>query len=115
MIYYVQTPAGEEIEFGSSAIGFNRRRTRLFAALCVKLGRLPILDNPETVPVSVAAAGKAEIAAYLWASHRDHYTPSQEHYPVLISERLGVSEDTITKYCRRVLRSVDDKKTGGSS
>lgn len=112
--YYVENPEGEEIEFGSAAISSNRRRSRLFAALCVKIGRLPVLDNPEIVPVSVAAAGKAEIAAYLWSLHYDHYTPDHEYNPVLISERLGVSEDTITKYSRRVLRSVKDQKIGGS-
>ena len=111
--YYVQNPAGEEFDFGSAAVVSNRRRSRLFAALGVKIDPLRIHDDPEIVPVSVAAAGKANIAAYLWAIHHDYYTPDHEYNPVLISERLGVSENTVTKYCRRVLRSVNDQKIDG--
>lgn len=111
--FYVQTPSDEKLDFGSSGIQSNRRRVRLFAALCTQLGQLPILDDPNVVPVDVAVAGKSEIAAYLWAVHSEYYIPENQYYPEGIAERLGVSEKTITTYCRRVIRGAKQKKVGG--
>ena len=76
--YYVQTPTENQIIFGSSTRAPKRRRARLYAALCVRLGKLPMLYDPEAVPVEVSTAGKAEIAAYLWAVHYDCYIPDGE-------------------------------------
>jgi hypothetical protein len=112
--FFVETPTDSEIEFGSAGIAFNRRRTRLFAALCVRFGDLPKHDHPEAVPARVATVGKAEIAAYLWAVHYHDYKSDDNYRPDRISTVLDVNEETVTKYCRRVIRSVENKKTGGT-
>lgn len=112
-VFYVRTPSGEEIEFGSSARVSNRRRARVFAALCVNLGPLPMHSDPEVVPVKVAAAGKPEIASYLMAVHQEHYTPEDQYKPREISDVLNVSYDSVSAYWRRVIRSVEDQKVAG--
>lgn len=112
--FFVETPTDREIEFGNAGNVFNRRRTRLFAALCVRFGDLPKHDHWEAVPARVASAGKAEIAAYLWAVHYDDYKSDGNYRPDGIGEVLDVNEETVTKYCRRVIRSVEDKKIGGT-
>lgn len=108
--FFVSTPDDDEIEFGNSSIGSNRRNARLFAALCVRFGRLPLINDPEVVPVVVAAAGKSEIAGYLWAVHSDYYTPEDSYRPVEIAEQLDVAHETVTTYCRRVVNSVEDQR-----
>jgi hypothetical protein len=112
-VFYISTPSADRLEFGSSAVVPNRRRVRLFAALCVKHGELPRLDDPGVVPTDVAVGGKSEIAAYLWAIHRDHFIPESDRRPTELAAELDVSYDTVTTYCRRVLRSVSDRKVGG--
>jgi hypothetical protein len=114
-VFYASTPSGEQIEFGSSAVVPNRRRVRLFAALYVKYGELPRLDDPGVIPTDVAVGGKSEITAYLWAIHRDHFIPERDRRPTELAARLDVSYDTVTTYCRRVLRSVIDRKVGGAA
>ena len=113
--FYASGPSGERIEFGSSSVGPNRQRVRPFTALCVKYGALPKLDNPELVPTDIAIGGKAEVTAYLFAVHRDEFTPDGEFKPTELATRLGVSYDTVSAHCRRVVTSVGDRKVGGAA
>jgi hypothetical protein len=112
-IFFAKSPEGEKFDFGSSQIARGRKRVRLFTALCVKFGGVPKLEDPEVVPVEVAAAGKPFIAGYLWAVHFGYYTPEKSYRPDEIADRLNVTPKSVTTYCRRVIRSVEDEKVGG--
>lgn len=115
---YVQTPDEKvgKFEFGSSARDFNNQRARVYAALYVQLGPVPLLDDDDAIPVKVATAGKPAIAAYLFANHaRDYYTVGESVRDVYrrIANPLDVGIHTVQKYLRRVLREVQDKRIGG--
>lgn len=110
--FYVRTPSGDKITFGGSGSGLNQRRPVLFAALCSQLGRLPVTRHPEVVPVEVAAAGKPEVATYLCSVHRPYYVPDGHWKPLLVADALGVAEDTVTTYCRRVTQNANPIPVG---
>lgn len=120
---FARTPSGKEISFGSSARVFNTRRVRLYVALCVRLGELPLLENRDVVPVSVAVAGKPEIVAYLYANnYRDILDERSERpdeewsHPVRVfATQAGISHRTVSKYCSRVVREVQDRRVYPSS
>ncbi len=111
-VYYCVTPSDEQIEFGRHYTG--RWRSRVFTALCVHFGKLPLLDDPEIIPTKVAIAGKPEILGYLWSVHQEEFTLSGERYPTQLFDRLDITRETAVKYRRRVLNSVKDKKVGGT-
>lgn len=111
--FYTETPSGDEISFGSSSVGNGERRVRIFTALCVRFGEIPLLDDPQIIPTKIAIAGMSEIAGYLFAVHYDTLTPSDAYYPEELPRMLGVSKKTVSKYCRRILREAEEKRVGG--
>lgn len=114
---HVLTAEGDRIELGSSSIGSNERRARLYAALRMQHGDIPLLDDPETIPLKIALAGKPAIASYLYAAHRDTFYDSTEGYrgvSRLIADLLDVRRSTVPKYHRRTLNEVEKQRVGGA-
>ncbi|MDS0477920.1 hypothetical protein [Natrinema sp. 1APR25-10V2] len=113
---FVDIPDGDRVVFEESTRVLYDRRARVYAALYVMLGPIPLLDDRDVIPVKVAAAGKPAMAAYLFANHGgDYYSESERKYEVYqkVGSALGIGGTTVKKYHRRVLRDVQDKRVGG--
>lgn len=109
--HYVRTEDDNEIPMGTP-YGVAGTRTRLYAALRVQFGHIPLIDDQDLIPVDLAVSGKPVIAAYLYVAHWDDYSSDRKRKKE-VADRLDVDIGTVIKYFRRVLKQVEDKRLGG--
>jgi hypothetical protein len=117
--FYVELPGERTIIFGSSSKGSNRKPARLYGALYTQIGRFPLLEDRDKVPIDIATSGKPAIVSYLYSSHYQHYHEEYTTYGrgTTVKERLGemvdVGPSTVQKYFRRVLNEAKEDRIGG--
>lgn len=103
--YYVRKPDGEKIDIPSA--GLQAKRVRLVAAMVALFGDVPMVDDPDLIPVDIAVAGNPAIASYLYAVHIDSVTWDARDE---IGEIMDVDPDTVSKYWSRFLSEVADQR-----